>query len=63
MKKREENQKERNEKKEIKKSRFIAPKEEINTGKKDYNEEINVEEIKNKFLGKKKKRSGEEDDS
>ena len=63
MKKREENQKERNEKKEIKKSRFIAPKEEINTGKKDYNEEINVDEIKKKFLGKKKKRSGEEDGS
>ena len=32
MKKREENQKERNEIKEIKKSRFIAPKEEIITG-------------------------------
>ena len=54
MKKREENQKERNEIKEIKKSRFIAPKEEIITGQKDYNEDINVEEIKKKFLGKKK---------
>ena len=63
MKKREENQKERNEKKEIKKNRFIAPKEEINTGKKDYNEELNVEEIKKKFLGKKKKRSDDEEDS
>ena len=54
IKKREENQKERNEIKEIKKSRFIAPKEEIITGQKDYNEDINVEEIKKKFLGKKK---------
>ena len=54
MKKREENQKERNEKKEIKKSRFIAPKEEINTEKKDYNADVDVEEIKKKFLGKKK---------
>ena len=54
MKKREENQKERNEKKEIKKSRFIAPKEEINTEKKNYNDDIDVEEIKKKFLGKKK---------
>ena len=29
-------------------------KEEIITGQKDYNEDINVEEIKKKFLGKKK---------
>ena len=57
IKKREEKQKERDELKEIKKSRFIAPKEEINTEKKNYNEEINVEEIKKKFLGKKKERS------
>ncbi len=49
IKKREENQKERNEIKEIKKSRFIAPKEEIITGQKDYNEDINVEEIKKKY--------------
>ena len=60
LKKREENQKERNEKKEIKKSRFIAPKEEINTGIKNYNEDIDVEALKNKFLNRKKKRT--EDD-
>ena len=56
MKKREENQKQRNEKKEIKKSRFIAPKEEIDTEMKNYNDDIDVEEIKKKFLGKKKKK-------
>ncbi len=57
MKKREENQKERNEKKEVKKSRFIAPKEEINTSNKNNNDDVDVEQIKNKFLGKKKKKS------
>ena len=57
IKKREENQKERNEMKEIKKQRFIAPKEEINTGIKNYNEVIDVEELKNKFLNRKKKRT------
>ena len=57
IKKREENQKERNEKKEIKKQRFIAPKEEINTGIKNYNEDIDVEALKNKFLNRKKKRT------
>jgi ribosomal RNA assembly protein len=57
MKKREENQKERNEKKEIKKSRFIAPKEDDdNTKKVNNNDDVDVEEIKNKFLGKKKKK-------
>ena len=57
MKKREENKKERNEKKEVKKSRFIAPKEEINTSNKNNNDDVDVEQIKNKFLGKKKKKS------
>ena len=57
MKKREENQKERNEKKEVKKSRFIAPEEEINTSNKNNNDDVDVEQIKNKFLGKKKKKS------
>ena len=60
-KKREEKQKERNEIKEIKKSRFIAPKEDINTGKKDNNEEINIDELKKKFLGKKKKKPDNKD--
>ena len=57
MKKIEQNQKERNEKKEVKKSRFIAPKEEINTSNKNNNDDVDVEQIKNKFLGKKKKKS------
>ena len=57
IKKKEENQKERNEMKEIKKNRFIAPKEEINTGIKNYNEDIDVEALKNKFLNRKKKRT------
>ena len=58
MKKREENQKERNEKKEIKKSRLVAPKEEeINTTNKNYTDDVDVEKIKKKFLGKKKKKS------
>ena len=57
MKKREENQKERNEKKEIKKSRLVAPKEEDNSGIRNYTDDIDVEKIKNKFLGKKKKKS------
>ena len=57
MKKKEENQKERNEKKEIKKSRLVAPKEEINTTNKNYTDDVDVEQIKNKFLGKKKKKS------
>ena len=61
IKKREENQKERNEMKEIKKNRFIAPKEEINTGIKNYNEDIDVEALKNKFLKRKTKRSGKEE--
>ena len=56
MKKREENQKERNEKKEIKKNQFVAPKEEINIKNDRYTDEIDVEQIKNKFLGKKKKK-------
>ena len=56
MKKREENQKERNEQKEIKKNRFVAPKEDDVTGKKSYNDDVDVEEIKKKFLGKKKKK-------
>ena len=56
MKKREENQKERNEQKEIKKNRFVAPKEDDVTGKKIYNDDVDVEEIKKKFLGKKKKK-------
>ena len=60
-KKREEKQKERNEIKEIKKSRFIAPKEDINTGKKDNNEDINIDELKKKFLGKKKKKPDNKD--
>ena len=57
IKKKEENQKERNEMKEIKKNRFIAPKEEINTGIKNYNEDIDVEALKNKFFNRKKKRT------
>jgi ribosomal RNA assembly protein len=57
MKKKEEKQKERNEKKEIKKSRLVAPKEEINTTNKNYTDDVDVEQIKNKFLGKKKKKS------
>ena len=61
IKKKEENQKERNEMKEIKKNRFIAPKEEINTGIKNYNEDIDVEALKNKFLKRKTKRSGKEE--
>ena len=56
MKKREENQKERNEKKEIKKSRLVAPKEEDNSSIRNYTDDIDVEKIKNKFLGKKKKK-------
>ena len=60
MKKRVENQKQRDEMKEIKKNRFIAPKEDINTGKKDYTEDINVEEFKKKFLGKKKNRTNDD---
>ena len=57
MKKREEKQKERNEKKEIKKSRLIAPKEDEKNEKKNYNNnEVDVEEIKKKFLGNKKKK-------
>ena len=56
MKKREENQKERNEKKEIKKIRLVAPKEEENSGVRNYADDIDVEKIKNKFLGKKKKK-------
>ena len=43
--------------KEIRKQRFIAPKEEINTGIKNYNEDIDVEALKNKFLNRKKKRT------
>ena len=61
IKKKEENQKERNEMKEIKKNRFIAPKEEINTEIKNYNEDIDVEALKNKFLKRKTKRSGKEE--
>ena len=57
MKKREENQKERNEKKEIKKIRLVAPKEEENSGVRNYADDIDVEKIKNKFLGKKKKKA------
>ena len=57
MKRREEKQKERNEKKEIKKSRLIAPKEDEKNEKKNYNNnEVDVEEIKKKFLGNKKKK-------
>ena len=57
MKKIEENQKEINVKKENKKSRFIAPKEDDdNTKKVNNNDDVDVEEIKNKFLGKKKKK-------
>ena len=56
IKKREENQKERNEKKEIKKSRLVAPKEEDNSSIRNYTDDIDVEKIKNKFLGKKKKK-------
>ena len=57
IKKREENQKERNEMKVIRKQRFIAPKEENNTGIKKYNEDIDVEALKNKFFNRKKKRT------
>ena len=57
MKKKEENQKEKKKKKEIKKSRLVAPKEEINTTNKNYTDDVDVEQIKNKFLGKKKKKS------
>jgi len=60
IKKREENQKERNEKKEIKKSRFIAPKEDNINEIKNNNEEVNIDEIKKKFLGKKKKKPDDE---
>ena len=56
MKKREENQKERNEKKEIKKNRLVAPKEEVASSSKNNNEDIDIDEIKKKFLGKKKKK-------
>ena len=56
MKKREENQKERDEKKEIKKNRLVAPKEEDNYEIRNYTDDIDVEKIKNKFLGKKKKK-------
>ena len=56
MKRREEKQKERNEKKEIKKIRLVAPKEEENSGVRNYADDIDVEKIKNKFLGKKKKK-------
>ena len=56
MKKREENQKERNEKKEIKKNRLIAPKEEVVSSSKNNNEDVDIDEIKKKFLGKKKKK-------
>ena len=55
--KKEENQKERSEKKEMKKNSFVAPKEKIvtTTDKNKYKDDVNLEEIKNKFLGKKKK--------
>ena len=56
MKKREENQKERNEKKEIKKNRLVAPKEEVVSSSKTNNEDVDIDEIKKKFLGKKKKK-------
>ena len=56
MKKREENQKERNEKKEIKKNRLVAPKEEVVSSSKNNNEDVDIDEIKKKFLGKKKKK-------
>ena len=62
--KNEENQKEKNKKKEMKKNSFIAPKEKIvtSTDKNKYKDDVNLEEIKNKFLGKKKKPSKIEDD-
>ena len=59
MKKKEENQKERNEKKEIKKNRLVAPKEDDDDDlvkKKNNNNDVDVDEIKKKFLGKKKKK-------
>ncbi len=59
MKKKEENQKERNEQKEIKKNRLVAPKEDDDDDlvkKKNNNNDIDVDEIKKKFLGKKKKK-------
>lgn len=56
MKKREENQKERNEKKEIKKNRLVAPKEEVVSSSKTNSEDVDIDEIKKKFLGKKKKK-------
>ena len=42
----------KNEMKEIRKQRFIAPKEEINTGIKNYNEDIDVEFLKKKRKAK-----------
>ena len=59
MKKREENKKERNEQKEIKKNRLVAPKEDDDDDlvkKKNNNNDVDVDEIKKKFLGKKKKK-------